>query len=92
MVLKKKLEQRIESENLLRSKHEELHADMKAMTQLAERRKTDAEIAEAELKTKIAKLDAKLNNFQSMLQKTKSSNEVSMKSVNEDKIRLKADL
>lgn len=85
VVLKKKLEQRIESETSLRKQHTQLHKDHSEMTNLAEKRLADATAVENKFSDKIVKLDGELMNTKSILQRTKAANEVAMKSVSEEK-------
>lgn len=92
IVLKKKLEQRTESENILRRKHEKLHAEHDEVTKLAEKRLNDGQLAENKFNEKLNKLEGELLSTKSNLQRTKAANQVTLKAFEEEKGKLKTSL
>ena len=88
----KKLEQRTESENLLRRKHEQLHADHEEVTKLAEKRLADGQLAENKFNEKLNKLEGDLLSTRTSLQRTKAANQVTLKALEEEKGKLQVSL
>lgn len=73
IVLKKKLEQRTESENTLRRQHERLHAEHDEISKLAEKRLNDAALAENKFNEKLNKVEGELLSTRTNLQRTKGA-------------------
>lgn len=70
VVLKKKLEQRTDSESLLRRKHEQLHQDHKEIVKLAEKRLNDGALAENKFNEKLNKIEGELISTKQTLNRT----------------------
>ena len=77
---------------MLRQKHEKLHDEHIELNKLAEKRLNDASVAENKFNEKINKLEGELINTRTILQRTKAAGELAMKSIEEEKVKLKADL